>query len=144
MHRLYLTNCLHFQMMLPSSLRTDHRRLCRKNKFRLPDLHDSWCTFVYDPICHWVWGWGWLRELGALDLRVHCRSHQRCIAALTMPCSLANERARGISELHTIFFQPFLAQRSSVGWFGFTQNALEQITGCKAFFVTTLPGLPPV
>jgi ammonium transporter, Amt family len=27
-----------------------------------------WATFVYDPICHWVWGTGgWLKELGALD-----------------------------------------------------------------------------
>jgi Amt family ammonium transporter len=27
-----------------------------------------WATFVYDPICHWVWGvGGWLREMGALD-----------------------------------------------------------------------------
>ena len=27
-----------------------------------------WATFVYDPVCHWVWGvGGWLREMGALD-----------------------------------------------------------------------------
>ena len=27
-----------------------------------------WSTFVYDPICHWVWGvGGWLRDLGVLD-----------------------------------------------------------------------------
>ena len=27
-----------------------------------------WVTFVYAPICHWVWGiGGWLRSLGALD-----------------------------------------------------------------------------
>jgi Amt family ammonium transporter len=25
-------------------------------------------TFVYDPVCHWIWGvGGWLKELGALD-----------------------------------------------------------------------------
>ena len=27
-----------------------------------------WATFVYDPVCHWVWGvGGWLHNLGALD-----------------------------------------------------------------------------
>jgi Amt family ammonium transporter len=27
-----------------------------------------WATFVYDPVCHWVWGMGgWLKELGVLD-----------------------------------------------------------------------------
>src|SRR6476659_11163290 len=26
-----------------------------------------WATFVYDPIAHWVWGGGWLGQLGALD-----------------------------------------------------------------------------
>jgi Amt family ammonium transporter len=27
-----------------------------------------WCTLVYDPVAHWVWGLGgWLRNLGALD-----------------------------------------------------------------------------
>ena len=26
-----------------------------------------WATFVYDPICHWVWGGGWLGAMGALD-----------------------------------------------------------------------------
>ncbi len=26
-----------------------------------------WTTFVYDPIAHWLWGGGWLQQLGALD-----------------------------------------------------------------------------
>ena len=26
-----------------------------------------WITLVYAPICHWVWGGGWLSDLGALD-----------------------------------------------------------------------------
>ena len=26
-----------------------------------------WSTVVYDPICHWVWGGGWLSDMGALD-----------------------------------------------------------------------------
>lgn len=26
-----------------------------------------WATFVYIPICHWIWGGGWLMNLGAID-----------------------------------------------------------------------------
>src|SRR5580765_2384139 len=26
-----------------------------------------WATLVYDPVAHWVWGGGWLGQLGALD-----------------------------------------------------------------------------
>ena len=27
----------------------------------------SWLLFVYAPICHWVWGGGWLGNLGVMD-----------------------------------------------------------------------------
>ena len=27
-----------------------------------------WATFVYDPVCHWMWGvGGWLKDMGVLD-----------------------------------------------------------------------------
>ncbi|HJK68997.1 MAG TPA: ammonium transporter, partial [Methanocorpusculum sp.] len=26
-----------------------------------------WTTLVYDPLAHWLWGGGWLAQLGALD-----------------------------------------------------------------------------
>lgn len=26
-----------------------------------------WATFVYVPICHWIWGGGWLMDMGAID-----------------------------------------------------------------------------
>ena len=26
-----------------------------------------WVTFVYIPVCHWIWGGGWLMNLGAID-----------------------------------------------------------------------------
>ncbi len=26
-----------------------------------------WCTLVYAPICHWVWGGGWLDQMGIMD-----------------------------------------------------------------------------
>jgi Amt family ammonium transporter len=26
-----------------------------------------WLIFVYMPICHWIWGGGWLAKMGAMD-----------------------------------------------------------------------------
>src|SRR3990170_1110012 len=26
-----------------------------------------WALLVYSPLCHWVWGGGWLADMGALD-----------------------------------------------------------------------------
>jgi Amt family ammonium transporter len=26
-----------------------------------------WLIFVYAPVCHWVWGGGWLGEMGLQD-----------------------------------------------------------------------------
>ena len=47
-----------------------------------------WSTVVYDPICHWVWGGGWLSDMGALDFAggtvVHIASGT---AALAPPLS---------------------------------------------------------
>jgi Amt family ammonium transporter len=45
-----------------------------------------WCTLVYDPVAHWVWGvGGWLRGMGALDFAggtvVHINSGVAALAA---------------------------------------------------------------
>jgi Amt family ammonium transporter len=29
-----------------------------------------WATFVYDPVCHWVWGGGWAGNMGILLLQL--------------------------------------------------------------------------
>ncbi len=44
-----------------------------------------WTTIVYDPVCHWVWGGGWLKDMGALDFAggtvVHIASGTAALAA---------------------------------------------------------------
>jgi Amt family ammonium transporter len=44
-----------------------------------------WSTLIYDPICHWVWGGGWLGQFGALDFAggtvVHISSGTGALAA---------------------------------------------------------------
>ena len=44
-----------------------------------------WVTLIYAPLAHWVWGGGWLGELGALDFAggtvVHISSGVAALAA---------------------------------------------------------------
>jgi len=44
-----------------------------------------WSTLVYSPVCHWVWGGGWIGELGALDFAggtvIHINSGVAALAA---------------------------------------------------------------
>ena len=45
-----------------------------------------WATFVYFPVCHWVWGGGWLADKGVLDFAggivVHITAGVAAIVAL--------------------------------------------------------------
>ena len=42
-----------------------------------------WITLVYAPICHWVWGGGWLAKMGCLDFAGGLVVHLNCgVAAL--------------------------------------------------------------
>ena len=44
----------------------------------LSDVHLLWSLVVYAPVAHWVWGGGWLADMGALGLRRrHRRARQR-------------------------------------------------------------------
>jgi Amt family ammonium transporter len=44
-----------------------------------------WTTLVYFPVCHWVWGGGWLGKMGALDFAggtvIHINSGMAALAA---------------------------------------------------------------
>jgi Amt family ammonium transporter len=53
-----------------------------------------WATFVYDPVCNWVWGMGgWLRAKGALDFAGGTVVHVNAgMAALAAAIVLGNRR----------------------------------------------------
>ena len=61
-----------------------------------------WCTLVYNPVAHWVWGiGGWLRDLGALDFAggtvVHINSG---IAALAAALVIGKRKGYGHEPFH--------------------------------------------
>ncbi|CCQ92021.1 Ammonium transporter Amt [Nitrospina gracilis 3/211] len=85
-----------------------------------------WSTLVYDPICHWVWGGGWLGELGALDFAggtvVHISSGVAGLAA-----ALYLKKRRGFPGPmmipHNLPLVLLGAGLLWFGWFGFNAGS---------------------
>ena len=82
-----------------------------------------WATFVYDPVCHWVWGaGGFLRNMGALDFAGGIVVHINAgIAALV--CAIVLGKRKGypshMSPPHNLPFAVLGAGLLWFGWFGF-------------------------
>ncbi|MAH39242.1 MAG: ammonia channel protein [Dehalococcoidales bacterium] len=100
-----------------------------------------WVTIVYAPVAHWVWGGGWLGELGILDFAggavVHINSGVAALAA-----ALIFGRRLGFGrepmEPHNVPFVVLGAGLLWFGWFGFNAGSALAADGTavNAFVVT--------
>ncbi|MDQ3731575.1 MAG: ammonium transporter [Pseudomonadota bacterium] len=91
-----------------------------------------WLTFVYVPICHWVWGGGWLFEMGVLDFAGGLVVHMTAgFAALTAAVALG--RRKGFPETamppHNLTITVAGAGMLWVGWFGFNAGSAVAANG---------------
>jgi Amt family ammonium transporter len=101
-----------------------------------------WLTFVYSPLCHWVWGGGWLGgTLGALDFAggtvVHINS---AIAAITAVVVIGKRRGHGVEGMapHNLPMTMLGAALLWFGWFGFNAGSALTSGGLASVaFVTT-------
>ncbi|MFB3765013.1 MAG: ammonium transporter [Methanotrichaceae archaeon] len=101
----------------------------------------AWATLVYDPIAHWVWGGGWLGQMGALDfaggLVVHISAG---VAALAVAIVIGARKGFGTDpmEPHNIPTTVMGAALLWFGWFGFNAGSALAANGIAAnAFVTT-------
>lgn len=86
-----------------------------------------WVTLVYAPVCHWVWGGGWIGGLdgGALDFAGGTVVHINAgIAAIAAAYLVGKRRNPGV-EPHNVPFVVIGAAILWIGWFGF--NAGSQL-----------------
>tara|TARA_B100000927_G_scaffold291121_1_gene292021 strand:+ start:1653 stop:2945 length:1293 start_codon:yes stop_codon:yes gene_type:complete len=100
-----------------------------------------WMTFVYAPICHMVWGGGWLGELGLLDFAGGTVVHVNAgIAALVAAVMLRERKGFPSTPMppHNLAMTVTGASMLWVGWFGFNAGsalAADQSAG-MAMLVT--------
>jgi len=81
-----------------------------------------WLTLVYAPVAHWVWGGGWLGQLGALDFAGGIVVHITAgVAALV--AALVMGRRYGFPGTAMLPHNMTMAVTGAgmlwVGWFGF-------------------------
>jgi Amt family ammonium transporter len=100
-----------------------------------------WSTLVYAPLAHWVWGGGWLAELGAIDFAggtvIHISSG---VAALVAAMYLGRRKSFGTKETdpHNLTLTVLGAGLLWFGWFGFNAgSALSAGTQAASAFLVT-------
>jgi Amt family ammonium transporter len=91
-----------------------------------------WLTVVYLPVCHWVWGGGWLGKMGLLDFAGGTVVHINAgVAALV--AAIVMGRRKGFPETHmpphNLTMTVAGAAMLWVGWFGFNAGSALAANG---------------
>ena len=85
-----------------------------------------WLLLVYAPVCHWVWGGGWLADLGVMDFAggivVHITAGS---SALLLAKMLGGRRGfpKELQPPHNPGMTMIGAAMLWVGWFGFNAGS---------------------
>ncbi len=104
-----------------------------------------WTTFVYDPVCHWVWGsGGWLKELGVIDFAGGIVVHINAGIAAFMTAIFIGKRNGGSKAIlpHNLPFTILGTGLLWFGWFGFNAGSSlgANALAVNAFVVTNTAG----
>ena len=85
-----------------------------------------WLILVYAPVAHWVWGGGWLADLGVMDFAGGLVVHTTAgISALVLACMLGTRRGfpKELRPPHNPGISMMGAAMLWVGWFGFNAGS---------------------
>jgi len=85
-----------------------------------------WLLVVYAPICHWVWGGGWLGGLGVLDFAGGTVVHINAgIAGLMAALVMGKRKGFPTTAMppHNLGYTVMGASMLWVGWFGFNAGS---------------------
>ena len=94
-----------------------------------------WLIFVYSPVCHWVWGGGWLGEMGLQDFAGGTVVHiTAAVAALVAALMMGPRRGFGTVAMppHNLTLTVAGAGMLWVGWFGFNAGSAVAADGSAA------------
>jgi Amt family ammonium transporter len=85
-----------------------------------------WLIIVYMPICHWIWGGGWLANLGVMDFAGGIVIHVNAgVAALVAALVLGKRKGFPNTAMppHNMTMVVTGAGMLWVGWFGFNAGS---------------------
>ena len=89
-------------------------------------LSSAWMLLVYAPVCHWVWGGGWLGNMGLQDFAGGTVVHITAgVAALVAAMMMGPRRGFGSTAMppHNLTMTVTGAGMLWVGWFGFNAGS---------------------
>ncbi len=100
-----------------------------------------WLLAIYCPMAHWVWGGGWMAEMGALDFAGGAVVHMSSGAAALAACIVCGKRRGYGKEPHIPHNLPMTILGAGIlwfGWFGFNAGSALAANGqaASAFAVT--------
>ncbi len=85
-----------------------------------------WLIIVYMPVCHWIWGGGWLAKYGAMDFAGGIVIHVNAgVAALVSALVLGKRKGFPTTQMppHNMTMVVTGAGMLWVGWFGFNAGS---------------------
>ncbi len=85
-----------------------------------------WLIVVYMPVCHWIWGGGWLADMGVMDFAGGIVIHVNAgVAALVTALVLGNRKGFPTTPMppHNMPMVVTGAGMLWVGWFGFNAGS---------------------
>lgn len=92
----------------------------------------AWVSLVYIPIAHWVWGGGWLMQMGSLDFAggtvVHINSG---VTALALALVLGKRKIPSLLP-HNLGYSVLGAGLLWFGWMGFNGGSALAANGLAA------------
>lgn len=140
-HLLFCAFQLMFAIITPALITG---AFAERMKFRAFVLFTAlWASFVYFPLCHWVWGGGWLQKMGALDFAGGTVIHLNAgVAALVAALMLGKRKGYRQEPIypHNLTMTMLGAAILWFGWFGFNAGsaAAANATAAIAFFATQI------
>lgn len=98
-----------------------------------------WLVVVYFPVCHWVWGGGWLADMGVMDFAGGIVVHITAgVGALVAALVIGNRTGFPTTAMppHNMTMTVTGAGMLWVGWFGFNAGSALAANGDAAMAMT--------
>jgi len=99
-----------------------------------------WTLLVYVPVCHWIWGGGWLAQLGVVDFAGGIVVHTTAgIGALVAAWSVGPRRGfpNTLMPPHNLTLTAAGAGILWVGWHGFSAGSALMANGAAGVAMLT-------